>query len=276
MSKKFNIQLVIIDPQNSFMDIPEATLPVTGADKDMKRGAKLIDRIGKKLDDIHVTLDSHRIIDISHPAWWIDGNFNPPNPFTIITAQDIETGIWTTKNSKARTRTLKYARDLEATPNHYSICVWYPHCLIGTWGHNVQEDINKSLQNWSKKEDYLVDYVTKGSNPWVEHYGALMAEVPDPNDPSTGLNTDFLQMIAQADIIGVFGEASSHCVLKTVKQIEENIGIGHVKKFHLITDCMSPVGAVPNGPNFPQIAQDFLQEMKNKGMTLTTAENFLS
>ena len=55
-----NIQLLIIDPQNDFCDIPERelpvsqgyrtkpALPVTGADADMKRLAKLIERFGGK------------------------------------------------------------------------------------------------------------------------------------------------------------------------------------------------------------------------------------
>ncbi len=65
--------LVIIDPQNDFMDIiakagdpvglalPDgtqfrSTLPVPGALADMERVAGLITRVGSKLDDIHVTL----------------------------------------------------------------------------------------------------------------------------------------------------------------------------------------------------------------------------
>ena len=55
--------LLLIDPQNDFMDIQGATLPVTGANDDMKRVAAFIDRLGSKLFDIHVTLDSHHVCD---------------------------------------------------------------------------------------------------------------------------------------------------------------------------------------------------------------------
>jgi nicotinic acid phosphoribosyltransferase len=65
MTKRTNIQLVVIDPQNDFCDLPGAALPVTGANADMERLAKFITRAGKKLEDIHVTLDSHRFIDIA-------------------------------------------------------------------------------------------------------------------------------------------------------------------------------------------------------------------
>lgn len=276
MAKRLNIQLVVIDPQNDFCDLPDATLPVAGAVADMQRLAKFIGRVGGKLDDIHVTLDSHRLIDIAHPAWWMDQNGQQPNPFTMISAADIEAGIWTPRNPSFRSRTLDYAHALESTSDHYKIFVWPPHCLIGTWGHNVHGTLNEALQRWSDKEYAMVDYVTKGSNPWTEHYGALMAEVPDPSDPSTGLNTSFLTMLAEADVVAVAGEASSHCVLKTVRQIADNIGDAHVKKFHLLRDCMSPVGVNPGGPDFPKIAEAFLRDMKIRGMTITTSTDFLS
>lgn len=278
---KLNVHLVIIDPQNSFCDVVTdkdgngATLPVTGADADMKRIAKMIGRIGHKLEDIHVTMDSHRLLDIAHPAFWMNQNGAPPSPFTFITDKDIEAGIWMPRNPQFRSRVLAYTKALEAT-GKYTLCIWPAHCLIGTWGHNIHADVNAALQEWSRREFAMVDYVTKGSNVWTEHYGALMAEVPDPSDPGTALNTNFLDMLAQADIVAVCGEASSHCVKNTVIQIAENIGAQHVTKFHLLTDAMSPVGAVP-GADFPAIAKAWMQEMKSKyGMTLTTTDAFLA
>jgi nicotinamidase/pyrazinamidase len=276
VAKRLNVQLVVIDPQNDFCDLQGARLPVTGANADMERLAKFLDRVGRKLEDVHVTLDSHRLIDIAHPAWWMDQNGNQPNPFTMISAADIDAGIWTPRNPGFRQRTLDYAHALESTASHYKIFVWPPHCLIGTWGHNVHATLNEALQKWSDEQYAMVDYVTKGSNPWTEHYGALMAEVPDPNDPSTALNTAFLQMLAEADIVAVAGEASSHCVLKTVQQIADNIGDAHVKKFHLLRDCMSPVPQTPGGPDFPKMAEAFLRDMKSRGMTITTSTDFLS
>lgn len=272
---KLKVHLVIIDPQNDFCDLPGATLPVTGACGDMKRLSALINRIGHKLEDIHVTMDSHRLIDVAHPAFWMDQHGKQPGPFTFISDTDIESGIWTPRNPAFRARGLAYTRALKAT-GKYTLCIWPPHCLIGTWGHNIHSDVNTALQAWSEKEFAMVDYVTKGSNPWTEHYGALQAEVPDPSDPGTALNTSFLTMLADADIVAVGGEASSHCVKNTVVQIAENIGEQHLTKFHLLADCMSPVGAVP-GADFPGIAKAWLAEMKSKhGMTLTTSDQFLA
>lgn len=276
MPRNHKTHLLVIDGQVDFMDLPGSALPVAGAVKDMERTAALIHRTGGKLADIHCTLDSHRWVDIAHPSWWLDQRGQQPSPFTMISAADIEAGIWTTRNPGFRKRTLEYAHALEATPSHYKIFIWPPHCLIGTVGASLIPVLNDALQQWSDKFFAMVDYVTKGSNPYTEHYGALMAEVPDPSDPGTQLNTSFLQMLADADMVAVAGEASSHCVLKTVQQIADNIGDAHIRKFHLLRDCMSPVGAPPGGPDFPGMAEAFFRDMKGRGMHITTSTDFLT
>ena len=273
-SKNMNIQMLIIDPQNDFMDMTQSALPVAGAVGDMQRLAGLIKRVGKKLTDIHVTMDSHRLLDIAQPAWWVDARGNNPAPFTIISVDDVVNGIWLPRNPRFKERSLAYVKALSQS-GKYPLCIWPPHCLIGTWGHNVEKNLNCALQEWSQKEFAMVDYVTKGSNPWTEHYGALMAEVPDPEDPTTMINRDFLSMLQEADIIAVAGEALSHCVKETVSQIADNIGDEHIKKFVILTDCCSPVGAVPGGPDFPIIAAEWLKDMERKGMQLMTADEFL-
>lgn len=293
--------LLIIDPQNDFMDImaengdpvgfevtlPDGTelkfrsgLPVAGALDDMRRVAALVDRVGMKLQKIHVTLDSHHPIDIGHPAFWADANGKSPPPMTLISVDEIEDGTWTTRIPTLRKYALKYARDLEAGGN-YQIMAWSPHCEIGTWGHNVEDTLADALRRWSIRRVRNVDYVTKGTNVLTEHYGALMAEVPLADDPATQLNGRFLNMLQEADVIAVAGEASSHCVKATVEQVAKYIGEEHIAKFHLLTDCMSPVPAVTDESgnvivDFPANAEQFQKDMAARGMTLTTSVDFLS
>lgn len=275
-----NVQLLIIDPQNDFMDIPGAALPVAGANEDMRRLATMVDRIGTKLQKIHVTLDSHHLVDIAHPAFWRDANGNSPDPMTIISAESIKDGTWVPRRPELRSYAIGYARQLEAD-GKYQVMVWPPHCLIGSWGHNVQSDLARALDRWSVARIRNIDFVTKGTNVLTEHYGALLAEVPIASDPSTQLNGRFLAMLQEADVIVVAGEASSHCVKATVEQVADNIGDEHVKKFQLLTDCMSPVPAIvaPDGAlivDFPGIANTFLKDMERRGMKLTTSVDFLA
>jgi len=267
MSKPVSIHLVIIDPQNDFCD-PNGSLSVPGADGDMERLATMIKRIHGKLDDIHVTLDSHRQVDIAHPIWWKDSSGARPDPFTIITAADMESGKWTTKMPSFHKRTLAYLKSLEAS-GRYPHCIWPPHCLIGSWGHSIYPALYEALQVW---EDSFasVDFVTKGSNIYTEHFSAVKAEVPDPEDPTTQINTTFVDTLEKADIILLAGEALSHCLANTVRDtVSAFSDPKYAEKLHLLTDASS------NVPGFNQLGEDFVKDMVAKGVKTTTTVDFL-
>lgn len=289
MKKNLNVQLIIVDPQNDFMGnddgspltetlsngtVRTASLSVKGAVSDMKRTAKLIGRVGSRLSEIRVTLDSHHTMHIAHPEMLVDENGKHPAPYTVITPSDFKAGIWRARNPAHRARIQEYLDKLYATGAIHMI--WPPHCRIGTWGHNVEATLEAALTKWERDFMGVVDYVTKGSSVWTEHFGGLMAEVQDPDDPSTQLNTGLITASQEADLIGLLGEASSHCVLKTVGQLADNIGDEHIKKMVLISNCMSPVPQPPGGPDFPAIAAQFLKDMQARGMTVMTADEFLA
>jgi nicotinamidase-related amidase len=286
-----NVQLLVIDPQHDFMDepvagMPDSTLSVPGATADMVRLAAMVDRVGDKLDDIHVTLDSHHLVDVGHPTMWraADGK-TPPPPFTAILSDDIKAGIWTPRNANAKPPQLggetikqcmiRYAAQLEAQGSHL-LMVWPVHCLIGSPGHSVQADLMTALNRWADRSFANVDFVTKGTNPYTEHYGALQAEVPMASDPSTGLHTGLLDVLQAADILVIAGEALTHCLMETVRQIANNVDEKLISKFHLLTDATSPIPAVPGGPDFPAMAQKWQDEMVARGMVLTTTTEFLA
>jgi nicotinamidase/pyrazinamidase len=281
-----NVQLVVIDPQIDFMDYPESALAVPGAGDDMIRLAAMVDRLGRRLDDVHVTLDSHHYVDVGHPTMWLGADgITPPPPFTPILADDILNRIWTPRFENVRVPDLggdtvreymiRYASQLEEQGSHV-LMVWAIHCLIGSPGHAVQADLRDALNRWAKDNFANINFVTKGTNPWTEHYGALQAEVPMPNDPSTGLNTRLLETLEMADMVAIAGEALTHCLRATVSQIVDNIDPKLVRKIHLLTDCTSPILAVPNGPDFPAMAKEWQDDMVSRGMKLTTSTEFLA
>lgn len=100
-------QLLVIDPQNDFCDLPEGwcpgelrpSLPVAGAHADMQRLAGWIRREGAKVDAITVTLDSHQRYDIAHPAFWQQGDGGDVAPFTAITAAQVRAGVFRPRNA---------------------------------------------------------------------------------------------------------------------------------------------------------------------------------
>ncbi len=262
------VELLIIDPQIDFCD-PKGALYVTGAEADISRLARMVRRLAPKLDDIHVTLDSHHFVDIAHPIFWKDSSGHHPAPFTIISAPEVETGRWTTTQPGMYRRALAYVQTL-AKNGRYPLCIWPPHCLIGSPGHAVMPELFAALAEWEQRFA-LVDYVTKGSNIWTEHYSAIQADVPDPADPSTQINTALIQTLLKADLIAVAGEAGSHCLANTVRDVANNFGDdSFVSKIVLLIDATSPV------PGFETFQDDFLREMTGRGMKLSTTTDFLA
>ena len=263
-----NIQLLIIDPQNDFCDVPKASLPVPGATSDLLRVANLVQQKGNLLSQIHVTLDSHNPYDIAHAGWWQDQNGHSPSPFTVITEADVLNGQWIAKDPSRQKVSLSYVQAL-ASHSRYQLIVWPEHCLMGSWGHGVQPDLLEQLNHWGRNEFKTVNYVLKGMNPTTEHYSAIQAEVPDPNDPSTLPDPIWLANLASADRILIAGEALSHCVASTVRDLADQLGASQVSKLVLLTDCCSPVSG------FDAIGLEFIAEMTARGMQTATSLNCL-
>lgn len=261
------LEFLIIDPQNDFSDAPGAALPVPGAGADAERLAGLLDRLGDRIAAIHVTLDTHQLVDISHPIFWRNQQGQPPPPFTQITVADVEQGVWRTFRPEHQQRALDYVRALRDN-GRYTLTIWPPHCLIGTWGHGVMPVMARALQRWEETGFARVDYVTKGHNPWTEHYSAVQADVPDPTDPGTQLNTRLIRTLENADVVALSGQALSHCVANTVRDIADYLGQESVRKLVLIEDTSSPV------PGFEELARQFLASMRQRGMKTAKAAEF--
>lgn len=279
---KRNLHLLLIDPQNDFCDVPAdylmtdpvsrqivtPALPVAGAHADMLRIAELIERAGTGLSDISITLDSHHRYDIAHPPFWMDASGKAIAPFTVISAQDVREGRYLPRQSQSLARVLAYLDSLE-TNGRYQLMVWPVHCEIGSWGHNVHADVRAVYGRWEEAGSSVAMKLIKGSNPWTEHYSAVMAEVPDPQDPATQLNRSFIDSLAGADQIYIAGEAGSHCVKATTEHIVEHFDPAQLSKLVLLSDCISPVAG------FEAQYASFLHDMQQRGVQIATAADVL-
>ena len=275
-------QLLVIDPQNDFCDVPDAyrpidaltgapvapALPVAGAHADMLRTAQFISAAGSWLDEITVTLDSHHQVDIAHPTFWQAADGQAVAPFTQITAAQVRAGAFLPRDPAALPRALAYLDGLESR-GRYVLMVWPVHCEVGTWGHDVHADVRDAYNRWERGRLRNVRKVSKGENPWTEHYSAIQAEVPDPQDEHTQLNAALLGALDRAELLFIAGEASSHCVRATTEHIVANLPGGRPERLVLLTDCMSPVAG------FEAQHQAFLDDMRAKGVRLATSTEAL-
>lgn len=259
------LEFLIVDPQNDFCD-PRGELYVPGADEDSKRLANAITRLNKKIGHINVTLDTHRLINIAHPIFWVDSEGRHPDPYTLITKEDLKKGIWRTTVPDHMERAAHYVEELEKN-NRYVLCIWPPHCLIGSWGHCIARPLFDALLAWEENFSF-VDYTLKGLNMWTEHYSALKADVEDPEDPATWLNKNLIKRLHYADIIAISGQALSHCVANSVRDLADNLKKEEIKKLVLLIDTTSSV------KGFEKLGEDFVHEMIERGMQVSTADKF--
>jgi len=305
------VHLLVVDPQKDFCIADDGKgnkgqLVVAGAEADMTRTAAMINRIGGKLDDIFVTLDSHQTFGIERPRFWKRvGDGAHPAPFTVlgihpdgkrIVKIDFSTGApvateeeYTTylpsylhqhgpvvdptdPTGKKRLGAFGYLQAL-ATKQRYPHVVWTEHCCVGTWGWSIVDDLALALRKWEWDGPGRVNYVVKGNNPWTEHFSGVQAEVPDPDDPTTQVNTGLIKSLAEADIIAITGEALSHCVANTVTDIATQFAVSnpqYIEKLVLLTDASS------NVTGFDFLGKKFVQDLTAKGMKLDTTTNFLA
>lgn len=305
-----HIVLLIIDPQNDFHD--GGSLAVKGATEDARRIASMIRRETANIGQIFVTMDSHNRNHIAHSSFWFSekasSNTNPneerlkkralksyatssielfePAPKTIITSDDIgrgNTGKWEPVDHSLLEYCQQYAKTLKLSRNHFDLCIWPEHCIVGTSGHSVQDDIYEATQHWQRdwqRERLMyasstqsippmfrtVNYIYKGNNNLTEMYSAIRAEVPVMADPSTQTNEELLAYLFQASKVVVCGQALSHCVNFTVRDIVDDwIERGKdTRRLVLLTDGMSSVGT------FEKAGDKFLLDMRDKGVTLST------
>ena len=281
-----NAHLFIIDPQNDFCKQGEApvfdqfwrvtnadkasgTLSIPGADKDMDRLADMIKGNLRQIRTITTTLDSHNDIHIAQPVFTVDSNGNHPNPFTLIENADVKSGKYRGSRPEWTMILDEYTAKLEAT-GKYKLCVWAPHCLIGTKGHAVVDSLNSAFREWSSQRGLNINYITKGSNPFTEHYGAVQAEVTRDDDTTTKLNSNLIKLLQNtgSDDILIAGEALSHCVATTIRQVAAEFTPDQIKKFVLLEDACS------NVPGFEKYGEEFVVEMKAKGMRTSTTKQY--
>lgn len=256
---------LIIDTQFDFCH-PDGALYVPGAEQDVERMATLIRQYSDRIDQIVVTLDTHHILDIAHPLFWQDPTGIHPQPFTHISAAEVNEGRWLPCFEAEKAR--QYVNDLEASGQFHHF-VWPEHCLVGSRGAALHDTLLHALKQWSQKrnQDYVA--VPKGLYPLSEHFGIFQAQVPDSAVPDTQLNQNLIADLDRFDTIYLMGEAKSHCVANSLKQLLD-FAPALVPKVVVVTDCMSDVSGLG------YLADNIYAEAQSKSVRFMKADAIFS
>ena len=253
MKRKKNL-LIVIDMQNDFC-LPDGALYVPGAEDDIQRVKNFIDRNYRMIDHIVLTQDNHQVIDISHPNFWVDKNGSHPDPFTMIRPDDLKSEKWLPVSNTDEVTT--YINKLNSK-GEFTHTIWPEHCIMGSRGAAVTDAVMQAVTRWARMGNYF-EVIVKGTHPLTEYFGALRANIPVPGAPETGLNEKLVATFREYDNIVIVGEAKSHCVANTIKQMLELDDLE--EKIIILEDCMS------NVTGFEHVADAIYNAAKNRGTT---------
>ncbi|MBL8953911.1 MAG: nicotinamidase [Myxococcaceae bacterium] len=259
-----------IDVQVGFCT-PGASLFVPGAVEDTRRTVEWLYRNLDRLSGLFFSMDTHRVFQIFHPAWWVDANGNHPAPMTPISHEEVRAGRWTAVSHPKES--LEYTKRLEAS-GKYVLTIWPYHTLLGGLSHALVPAVMEAALFHAHARRHQTHFETKGTHAMTENYSVLSPEVTEVNGQVVGaFNAPFFKMLLEYDRVYVFGQAKSHCVLSTLNDMQQHLDPKLLGKIYILEDAMSPVPSPPLDPlpdalNFPMIADQAIARWKAAGMNI--------
>ncbi len=282
---KFRVYLIVVDVQNTFC-IPEFELYVggrsgTAAVEDNRRLSEFIYRNLNNITQIAPTLDTHQAIQVFHSIFLVDENGEHPEPFTLISVEDVQSGRWRFNPAIAQSLEITpeygqqyleyYTRRLRET-GKYELTIWPYHAMLGGIGHALVAAVEEAIFFHAIARCSQPDFHIKGNHPLTEHYSVLGPEVSEDQNGKTlaGKSERMLRKVRDFDMVIVAGEAKSHCVAWTIADLLDSIrdidpALAH--KIYVLEDCTSPV-VVPGAIDYTEEADAAFRQFEKEGVRL--------
>src|SRR6185295_7817801 len=176
---------------------PGASLFVPGAVEDTSRTIEWLYKNLDRITQVAFSLDTHRVFQIFHPAWWIDDQGNHPAPFTNISLADVREGKW--KPVAHPAECLEYVKRLEAA-GKYVLTVWPYHTLLGGVSHALVPALMEAAMFHALARNHQTHFETKGTHAMTENYSVLSPEVQELGGQAVGgFNAPFFKLLMDYD-----------------------------------------------------------------------------
>ena len=274
--------LLAVDVQNTFC-IPGFELFVggrsgTGAVDDSRRLCEFVYRNLGTITQVFPSLDTHHAMQVFHAIWLVDEAGNHPEPYTLVSAEDVESGRWRVNEAVADALGLDrgyaarhlahYTRAL-AGGGKYDLTIWPYHAMLGGIGHALVPAVEEALFFHSVARYSQPEFQVKGDQPLTEHYSMLGPEVTEGPDGERlgGLNTALIEKLLEFDAVVVAGQAKSHCIAWTIDDLleDETVRLQLAERTYLLEDCTSPV-VVPGTVDYTDEADAAFERYAEAGM----------
>lgn len=260
--------LLLVDPQVDFIHT-DGSLSVPGAVEDTRRTIEwLYDHTGE-VTTIAASFDTHTPMQIFYPGWWIAPDGSRPQPYTLITPQDVDSGRW--QPTVEKEWSVRYVHQLDEQAKKV-LTIWPYHTMLGTPGHAMTPALYEAVAYHAAARQTAPEFLVKGTIPKTEHYSMLEPEVKVPEAPNGTLNMAFIELIAGYDRVYIAGQAKSHCVLETTRSLVNHFAETRpdiIRKWRVLMDCTSSV--VHPEVDFEAIANQAYDEFASDyGLELVT------
>ena len=279
---RLRVALVVVDMQNTFcspgFELFVAGRSGTGALDDSRRVCEFVYRNLGALTQIVATLDTHQALQIFHRVFLVDEQGRHPEPFTLVTGADVESGRWRVDPATASGFGLDpdyaeqhlryYTATLEAG-GKYNLTIWPFHAMLGGIGYALVSALEEALFFHSIARHAPLDFQPKGDNPLTEHYSMLGPEVEFDleGEPLGRRNQPLVERLLQYDAVVIAGEAKSHCVAWTIEDLLTDPNVherGLQEKVYLLEDCTSSV-VVPGSVDYTDEADAHFARFAESG-----------
>jgi nicotinamidase-related amidase len=278
----FRLCLLAVDVQNTFC-IPGYELFVagrsgTGAVDDNRRLCEFVYRNLGTITKVFPSLDTHHAMQVFHAIWLVDEHGSHPAPYTLVSADDVESGRWRVNTAVADALGIEvayaerhlahYTRRL-AEGGKYDLTIWPYHAMLGGIGHALVSAVEEAFFFHTIARQSQPEFQVKGDNPLTEHYSMLGPEVtegPDGDRLATK-NTQLIEKLLTFDAVVVAGQAKSHCMAWTIDDLlqDEAAGDRLAERTYLLEDCTSPV-VVPGVLDYTDEADAAFERYAAAGM----------
>ena len=284
----FKIGLILVDVQNTFC-IPNFELYVggrsgTGAIDDNRRLCEFIYRNIAGITEISATMDTHTPMQIFHAIFLVDSEGNHPDPLTLVTVEDVQSGRWRFNPTlagplgidvKTGQRHLQYYTAKLQAHGKYDLTIWPYHAMLGGIGHALVSSVEEAIFFHSIARYSRPDFIIKGDNPLTEHYSAVGPEVLDGPDGTSiaQKNVKFIEKLRQFAVVAIAGQAKSHCLAWTINDLLDDIQTQNenlVQKVYLLEDCTSAV-VMPGMVDYTDRADAAFQRFADAGMHIVSS-----
>ena len=267
-----------IDCQVGFC-IPGASLFVPGAVEDTVRAIEWLYRSLERVTTLVLSLDTHTVHQVFHPAAWVDAEGRHPPPFTVISTADVRQGRWRPVLRPEgfegfESACLEYCQALEKS-GRYVLTIWPYHTLLGGASHALVPALMEAALFHSVARRAETRFELKGRSAVTENYSVLSPEVRTLGGRTVGeFNQPLFDLLMSHDRVYVFGQAKSHCVRATLLDVLEECRRRDprlLSRVHVLADAMSPVPPpalhpLPPALDFPRVADEALRTLAAAGM----------